>query len=118
MSRNVIKLVQGDSEPEIVITLRDETVDDFGNRVIKPIDLTELQYPRIYVRALGSLTLTDTITGVVYGLPTTGKVKYTLSTAAFPTAGEYEGEVKLIMVGGGVFTLFDTVRFRVRAKFN
>jgi hypothetical protein len=36
MSRNTIKLVQGDTLPEIIIRVTDESIDDNGNEVEKP----------------------------------------------------------------------------------
>lgn len=111
MSCDLIYLVQGDSNrPQVQATITDENtgavVDITGATVIMKF------------RMVGSTTLQDTINGVVTDgaagicvFPMTA-----LSMSGDP--GNYEGEIQVTFAdGGGVQTVYDPLRFRMRGDF-
>lgn len=105
-----IKLVQGDTRPQIQVTLTDENtgaVIDISGATCK-----------LYFRAVGTSTILDTLNGVVTngegGVVVFLWNQETLSVAA----GEYEGEVEVTFPNGaGVQTVYDLLKFKVRADF-
>jgi len=111
MSCDLIYLVQGDSNrPQVQATITDENtgavVDITGATVIMKF------------RQTGSTTLQDTITGTVTNgaggvcvFPMTA-----LSMSGEP--GNYEGEIQVTFASsGGVQTVYDPLRFRMREDF-
>lgn len=111
-------LVQGDTLPEIVVPLVDQSVDSYGNTTTSPIDLTDTVAAVLKLRRKGVSALTDTIIGVVLAPPTSGRVKFTFTPLSLAgDAGNYEGEVELTQAGGGVFTVYEPLQFKVRKQF-
>lgn len=121
-----IRLVQGDTRPQLVVSLKDQrgaAINCTGGSV------------RFYFRRLGSTELLTTIVGTLL----TGFVNDddTINTAApynvagaggrasfsWPTgaldvpAGEYEGEVEVTFADGTIQTVYDILKFKVRADF-
>lgn len=105
-----IKLVQGDTRPQIQVTLTD---DNTGS----PIDISGATC-RLKFRAVGSTTLIDTLTGVVVN-GAAGLVVFAWnSTTLNVDAGDYEGEVEVTFPAGqGVQTAFEVLKFKVREDF-
>lgn len=104
-----IKLVQGDTRPQIRATLTDENTGD-------PIDITSATC-RLKFRAIGSTTLADTLTGVVLDGPE-GVVVFTWGASSLNVdAGDYEGEVEVTFQNGDVQTVYDVIKFKVREDF-
>jgi len=108
---DLIKLVSGDTRPEITLTLTDEVTGD-------PIDLSAASVEVfINFRAAGSTTLIEAIpadkTDAVNGI-----VTFDFSTGALYglAAGAYEGEIE-ISYSGDTHTLYDVLKFRVRDGF-
>lgn len=106
-----IKLVQGDSRPALVVTLTDDTTGD-------PIDLTGSTV-LLKFRDVGGDTVLSTINGTVAGTPL-GLVVF--HWAATPgsldiEAGDYEGEIQITFADGQVQTVYDLLKFKVRADF-
>jgi hypothetical protein len=111
MSCDLIYLVQGDvSRPQVQATITDENtgavVDITGATVVMKF------------RMVGSTTLQDTISGTVTNgvggvcvFPMTA-----LSMSGEP--GNYEGEIQVTFSGGGgIQTVYDPLRFRMREDF-
>lgn len=122
-----IKLVQGDTRPQLILSLTDDTT---GN----PIDISTATV-RLKFRASGSSTILATlsataIAGVVLedGTVSTnapydvaGKggrcvVSWNSSALSNP-AGDYEGEIEITFSDASVQTVYDVLKFKVREQF-
>jgi hypothetical protein len=121
---DTINLVSGDDKPELNFTLRDsntaaagKTLDEDDATTWAPIDLTA-QTVRVYFRALGGDTILDTMTCGKSAPYTDGKcfMQWNLTTLDVD-AGTYEGEIELEDTSGKKLTIFDKLKFKVRADF-
>ncbi len=118
-----INLVSGDTKPEINLTLKDsntaasgQTLDPDDSATWGIIDITDPTV-RVKFRALGGSTILDTMTCVKV-VPTSGTCYMPWgSTTLDVAAGTYEGEIELTYTSGGVLTLYDRLKFKVRADF-
>ena len=118
-----INLVAGDSKPEINFTLKDSntaaaglTLDPDDPATWGIIDITD---PTVTVkfRALGSSTVLDTMTCIKV-VPADGTCYMPWGSDTLDVAaGTYEGEISLTYTSGGVLTLFDRLKFKVRDDF-
>lgn len=105
-----IKLVQGDVDrPQIRATITDENTGDIidisGSTVV------------LKFRKVGDTELTDTIDGTVTD-GAAGQVVFAMTeTSLAGDAGDYEGEIEITFDGTGVQTVYDLLKFRVRAQF-
>ena len=118
-----INLVANDTKPEINLTLKDSntaaaglTLDPDDSDTWSAIDISD---PAVTVkfRALGASTVLDTMT-CIKTAPTDGKcyMPWGADTLAV-SAGTYEGEISLTYTAGGVLTLFDRLKFKIRDDF-
>jgi len=121
---DTINLVANDTKPEINLTLKDNTTAAAG-LTLDPDDsstwaLIDISDPAVTVkfRALGSSTVLDTLTCIKVAPYTNGAcyMPWGADTLAV-SAGTYEGEISLAYTGGGILTLFDRLKFKVRADF-
>lgn len=105
-----IKLVQGDTRPDIKVTLTDASTGD-------PVIITGATV-RLKFRAAESIEVLATLIGSV--------IDGANGVVAFPWGpgdldvdpGEYEGEIEVTFANGaGVQTVYDKVKFRVREQF-
>lgn len=124
---NRIKLVQGDTYPQISVTVYDETSN-------KPTDLRAATV-LLKFRETGSTTIKSTITGslvagytdennnTVFTPPPYdedgggGGVVFSWDSDDLDTAGSYEGEVEVTFPNNRIQTVYDVVRFQVREQF-
>lgn len=118
-----IKLVVGDTLPELVITLKDsntaasgKTLDVEDSSTWAPINLTSGSV-KLIIRKVGETDLTATIT------MTLTDASNGVATAVFPSgtwtaAGTYEGEVEFTNSSSKVQTVQDLIKFVVRDDFN
>ena len=120
---NTFNYVVGDTLPELTITLKDKnqaasgvTLDADNSATWAPIGLAGATV-RLRLRALGSTTITDTLSMTVSDA-TNGVCVTDFTTSSFPTAGTYEGEVEITFSGGGKQTVNDLVKFKVRDDFD
>lgn len=120
---DALDLVTGDTLPELTFTLKDsnqaaigQTLDPNDESTWAPIDLTGATV-QLLIRRVGESTLTATITCSIQDAPN-GVCRTDFPASAFPEAGTYEGEIEITFPGGGVQTIYETVRFRVREDFN
>jgi hypothetical protein len=105
-----IKLVRGDTRPQVQLTLTDETTE-------LPIDITGATVLMTF-RAVGDTTLIDTLTGAVVNGPAGVVVISWNPTTLAVDAGDYEGEVEVTFSSGqGVQTVYDLLKFKVREDF-
>lgn len=121
---DTINLVAGDDKPELNFTLRDsntaatgKTLDEDDPTTWAPIDLTD-QTIRVKFRSLGGDTVLDTMTCGKSAPYTDGKcfMQWNLTTLDVD-AGTYEGEIELEDSSGKKQTIFDKLKFKVRADF-
>jgi len=121
---DTINLVSGDDKPELNFTLRDsntaaagKTLDEDDATTWAPIDLTA-QTVRVYFRALGGDTVLDTMTCGKSAPYTDGKCFMQWNATTLDVdAGTYEGEIELEDTSGRKLTIFDKLKFKVRADF-
>ena len=101
--------VQGDTGPQIQLTLTEQTSGD-------AIDLTGATV-ELHFRAAGSTTLLFT-RALTSAAPTTGVAVLQWQAGDLDVApGIYEGEVETVLASGVRETLYDKLRFKIRADF-
>jgi len=120
---DTIQLVKGDTLPELNLTLRDsntaaagKTLDADDVSTWAPIDLTDTTVA-LKFRALGSATLKSTIPMAIHSPYTDGKVFMQWPVGVLDTAGTFTGEVEVTYSGGGIQTVFDQLKFKVRGDY-
>ena len=111
MAVDVIRLVEGDEKPVIVLTLTDDLTGS-------PIDLSlGTTVVTIKFRESGTTTLLSTIATSKLSGGTTGQVQFNFTGGVLNVdPGMYEGEI-VINFNGEVQTVYDTLRFTVRESF-
>lgn len=106
-----IKLVQGDTKPALICNI----TDDATGVALNITGATVL----LKFRAVGSTTLTATVTGsVINGLA--GQVAFFPASAPemlLGDAGDYEGEIQITFADSTVQTVYDLLKFKVREDF-
>lgn len=117
-----IKLVVGDTLPELFITLRDsnspalgKVLDPNNPATWAPINVTGATV-KLKVREFGSSTLHATLTCYVNNGPA-GIVYTDFPEGTWNKAGKFEGEVEITFSTGGVQTVQDLLEFKVRGEF-
>jgi hypothetical protein len=109
---DVIRLVSGDERPVIILTLTDDTTGS-------PIDLSAVSTEvRVRFRKAGTTDTPSDIGCTKVSSGSTGKVQFDFSSGVLTdlAPGMYEGEVQ-INFNGQIQTVFETLRFTVRANF-
>lgn len=103
-----IKLVQGDTGPQVRLTLTDETSGD-------AIDLTGATVT-LHFRAVGaSSVLFSRAAYVNPDTATSGIAVLQWSEGDLNiAAGEYEGEVEMVLASGVRQTMYDLLKFKLR----
>jgi hypothetical protein len=111
MAADVIRLVEGDEKPVIVVTLTDDLTGT-------PIDLSlSTTVVTIKFREAGTTTLLSTIATSKLSGGTTGQIQFNFAGGVLDVdPGMYEGEI-VINFNGEVQTVYDTLRFTVRENF-
>ena len=105
-----IKLVQGDTRPQLQLTITDENTGAI-------IDITGASVVMKF-RAVGDTVVLDTLTGIVTNGPAGQVVLPWNPTSLNVPAGDYEGEVQVTFSSGqGVQTVYDLLKFKVRPEF-
>ena len=108
---DVIKIVQGDTKPNIQLTLTDNATD-------AAYDVSDAN-TTVYVkfRATGSTTLLSTITCTKTDAAN-GVVTFDFSGSVLDglAAGLYEGEIE-VDINGASHTIYDVLKFRLREDF-
>ncbi len=119
-----INLVAGDTKPEVNLTLKDantalsgQTLDALDSATWALIDLTGCTIV-VYFRLLGASTILDTLNCTIVGDATNGACYMTWNATTLDVAaGTYEGEIEITYSSGGIQTLYDRLKFKVRADF-
>jgi hypothetical protein len=105
-----IKLVQGDTRPYIRLTLKDA-----DGQFINVHDATV----RLKFRAVGSTNTLFSFSAIKPNGGTDGVVVFGFPPGALNVdPGLYEGEIEIDFGSGDVQTVYDTLKFTVRAQFN
>ena len=118
-----LNLVQGDTLPELTFSLKDSntaaaglTLDPNNSATWSPIDVTGAQV-RLRLRELGSTAVKSTLLCTVSdGIG--GKVITDFPAGTLDTAGTFEGEIEITFATGGIQTVYDLVKFKVRSDFD
>jgi hypothetical protein len=106
-----IKLVQGDTKPALVCNITDEIT---GLPIVVTGATVLLKF-----RAVGSDTLTATVTGSVTD-GVNGQVAFYPASAPamlLGEAGDYEGEIQITFSDGTIQTVYDLLKFKLREDF-
>ncbi len=106
-----IKLVQDDTRPALVCTITDEATG-------APVNVTGATVVMKF-RAVGTTTLQATVPGAVSDGAAGQVVFYPAAAPAMlqGTPGDYEGEIVITFPDGQVQTVYDVLKFKVRADF-
>jgi hypothetical protein len=120
---DTLKLVAGDTLPELTFTLRDsnaaasgQTLDANNSATWAPIDVTGATV-RLRLRELGSTTVKSTLTCTVSD-GSAGKVITDFPAGTLDTAGTFEGEIEITFSSGGIQTVYDLIKLQVRSDFD
>jgi len=119
---DTIQLVVGDTLLLLTITLRDanqavagSALDPQNAATWAPINLVGATV-KLKIRELGSLTVKNTLTCSISNA-SGGVVTTDFPTGTLDTAGTFEGEIEITFSDGGIQTLVDLLRLKVRADF-
>lgn len=118
-----LNVVTGDTLPAMTFTLRDSntaasgrTLDENDSDTWAVINITSATV-ELHIREIGSTSTPTTLTGTVID-GAAGTVMVNFENDTFPAAGQYEGELEITFSGGGIQTVVDLVKFKVRASFD
>lgn len=106
-----IKLVQNDTRPALVCNITDDTTGSAINLVGATAVLK--------FRASGATTLQATVPGSITD-GVNGQVTFYPASAPGMLSGSpgmYEGEIEITFADGQVQTVYDTLKFQMRAEF-
>lgn len=122
MYSDTIFLVAGDNLPFITFALKDSNtaasgavLDPNDPTTWAPIDVTGATV-RLRLRLQGSSTIHATLTCVLVD-PDDGVVATDFPDGVLSAAGTYEGEIEITFGDDSVQTVYELVRFKVRAEF-
>jgi hypothetical protein len=121
---DTINLVSGDDKPELNFTLRDsntaatgKVLDESDPTTWAPIDITGHTI-RVKFRKLGETTILDTMICGKHSPYTDGRCFMQWNPTTLDVdPGTYEGEIELEDASGKIQTIFDKLKFKVRADF-
>lgn len=120
---DTIKLVTGDTLPDLRMVIKDSnaaaagyTLDPNDPDTWATMDLTNGS-GRLLIRLVGESTVSKVITGIL-GDAANGAIIFSFNNNAFDEEGVYEGEVEITFQDGGVQTIHDLIKFKVRSDFD
>ena len=120
---DTIKLVVGDTLPEIVCTLKDsntaasgKTLDVEDSSTWAPINLSSGSVKMI-IREVGKTDLTATITMTLTDA-SNGVATCVFPSGTWTAAGTYEGEIEFTNSSSKIQTVQELLKFMVRDDFN
>lgn len=118
-----INLVTGDTLPELTFTLRDsntaasgQTLDPNNSATWAPINVSGGSV-KLRLRELGNTTVKSTLTCTVTD-GSAGKVATDFPVGTLDTAGTFEGEIEITFASGGIQTVYDLIKLKVRSDFD
>ena len=120
---DTLKLVTGDTLPELTFTLKDsntaasgQTLDPNNSATWAPINVTGASVV-LRMRELGSTTVKSSLTCTVTN-GAAGKVATDCPAGTLDTAGPFAGELEITFAGGGRQTVNDLIKFKGRSDFD
>lgn len=118
-----IYLVQGDTLPQLKVTVRDRNEAAAG-KVLDPEDqstwaLVNLtgSTVRLRIREVGGTSVKSTLIGNNTN-PLIGEVVFLFDASTLDTAGVFEGEIEYTSGTGGVQTVYELIKLQVREQFS
>ena len=121
---STVKLVVGDTLPELTFTLKDsntaasgQTLDTEDSSTWAPIDFSS-GVVKLRIRQVGTTTVSSTIT-LSLSSPTNGQCNCAFPTGTWTSAGTFEGEIEFKKADATrIQTVQDFVKFQVREDFD
>lgn len=117
-----IYLVQGDTLPQLKITIRDQntaapgqTLDQEDQTTWAKVDLTGATV-RMKVREVGGTTIKDTLIGTLTDA-VNGEVVFLFDSDTLDTSGTFEAEIEYTATNGSIQTVYDLIKLQVREQF-
>ncbi len=118
-----LQLVVGDTLPELTFTLKDsntaasgKTLDPEDETTWSAVDLTG-DSVRLRIRKIGSTTVTSNIPATISD-PTNGVCIVQFPTGTWTEAGNFEGELEHTTSSGGIQTVNELIKFKIRDDFD
>jgi|TARA_R110002124_G_scaffold204721_1_gene371109 hypothetical protein len=118
-----INLVTGDTLPELSLTLKDSgtaasgtTLDADNSATWAPIDVTNGAV-KVRIRELGSTTVKATLSCLITNA-SAGQVATNFPAGTLDTAGTFEAEIEITFSNGGIQTVHDLLKLKVRSDFD
>jgi hypothetical protein len=118
-----LNLVAGDTLPELTFTLKNSHEAAAG-KVLDPEDSTTWAAinvtgatVKLRLREIGSTTVKSTLTCTLT-TPAAGEVSTNFPAGTLDTAGTFEGEIEITFSSGGIQTVYDLIRLKVRSDFD
>jgi hypothetical protein len=122
----VIKLVQGDTKPTLLVDVKDANTG-------LPIDIST-STTRLKIRMSTATSIKETLTGTLLpGLTATdgsvsttapydvagfgGRVGFSWSSTSLDTAGDMLGEVEVTFSDNSIQSVYEVLKFKVREQF-
>lgn len=120
---DTLNLVTGDTLPELTFTLKNShtaasgmTLDPNNSATWAPINVTGGSI-KFRLRELGSTTVKSTLSCTITNAAQ-GQVTTNFPTGTLDTAGTFEGEIEITFGSGGIQTVHDLVKLKVRSDFD
>ena len=118
-----IKLVVGDTLPELNFTLKDsntaaagKTLDVEDSTTWAAVNLTGGSV-KLRIRKVGTTTVLSTITAAITSAAN-GEATISFPSGTWTTAGTFEGEIEYTTSAGGIQTVQDLIKFNLREDFD
>jgi hypothetical protein len=120
---DTIKLVVGDTLPELTFNLKDsntaasgKTLDPEDSSTWAAVNLTGGAV-KLRIREVGKTTVLSTITATL-SAPSAGTCTLIFPSSTWTAAGTYEGEIEFTKSDGNIQTVQDFIKFKVRDDFD
>ena len=120
---STVKLVVGDTLPELNFTLKDsntaasgKALDEEDNTTWAAVNLTGGSV-KLRIREVGTTTVLSTITATLSS-PSSGECSLVFPSGTWTAAGTYEGEIEFTKSDGNIQTVQDFIKFKVRDDFD
>ena len=118
-----LNLVSGDTLPELTFSLKDSNaaasgkiLDADDSETWQPINIAGATV-KLRLRILGGTTVSSTLTCTVTDA-TNGKCITNFPSGTLTTAGTFEGEIEITFASGGIQTVYDLIKIKVRSDFD
>lgn len=118
-----LNLVTGDTLPELTFTLKNShaaasglTLDSNDSTTWAPISVAGGAV-KFRLRELGSSVVKATLSCTILD-GAAGKVSTSFPAGTLDTAGTFEGEIEITFSTGGIQTVYDLIKLKVRSDFD